>query len=277
MIVRRAVLALLLCSTVLSAQPSPSPTRSYLGFDRNDYPGDENLSSLRKTFSFAGYWLNNPPGENSNSWAGKRKLLREAGFGFVVLYNGKTYAQLRKNAARIGQLDGQLAAKYAAHEGFPRLTIIFLDQEEGGRLLAEQRAYLHAWVDAVDAAGFSAGVYCSGVPFRESSDAVVITAEDIRRNAGKRKIIYWVSNDACPPSPGCVSQNPPPPARSGVAFVDVWQYAQSPRRKEMTAGCAQTYSSDGECYAAGMAKQLQLHVDLSSATSADPSHGRGER
>ncbi|HEX6465839.1 MAG TPA: hypothetical protein VFZ99_00960, partial [Terriglobales bacterium] len=43
---------------------------AYLGFDRNLYPGDENLALLRKTFSFTGYWLNNPPGEQSNTWLG---------------------------------------------------------------------------------------------------------------------------------------------------------------------------------------------------------------
>ncbi len=36
---------------------------SYLGFDRNDYPGDGNLPALRKSFAFTGFWLNNPPGE----------------------------------------------------------------------------------------------------------------------------------------------------------------------------------------------------------------------
>lgn len=276
MIVRSGVLALFLCSTLLSAQAPPNRTRSYLGFDRNDYPGDQNLAALRKTFSFTGYWLNNPPGGSANSWAGKRKQLRDAGFGFLVLFNGKAYAQLQKGAAKIGQKDGQLAARTAVQEGFPRGTVIFLDQEEGGRLLPEQRAYLHAWIDAVTAAGLSAGVYCSGVPFKESGNTIVITAEDIRKNAGNRKITYWVSNDACPPSPGCVSSRPPSPAESGLGFADVWQFAQSPRRKEMTSACTTTYSADGECYVPGVAKQLQLHVDLNSATSTDPSHGRGD-
>ena len=44
--------------------------QTYLGFDRNDYPGDANLKSLRQTFSYTGYWLNNPPGEKTNTWAG---------------------------------------------------------------------------------------------------------------------------------------------------------------------------------------------------------------
>src|SRR5580704_6518398 len=58
----------------------------YLGFDRNTYPGDAALVTLRKTFSFTGYWLNNPPGETSNSWRGKREILNSNGFGFLLLF-----------------------------------------------------------------------------------------------------------------------------------------------------------------------------------------------
>jgi Domain of unknown function (DUF1906) len=275
---RRALLLLLLAFSAAAAQSPRSSTRFFLGFDRNGYPGDQNLAALHKTFSFAGYWLNNPPGENANSWVGKRTRLREAGFGFLVLFNGKSYAQIRNtDVAAIGRNDGQIAASAATREGFPPGTIIFLDQEEGGRLLPQQRAYLHAWVDAINARGFSAGVYCSGVPFEEGAGTVIVTADDIRRNAGNRKITYWVSNDVCPPSPGCVALNAPDPARSGTDFVDVWQFAQSPRRKEMTSSCAKTYNADGECYAPGIPLKLQLHVDLNSATSADPSRGRGAR
>ena len=67
---------------------------SVVGFDRNQYPGDENLRCLRATFSYAGYWLNNPPGANANTWVGKRSKLEAAGFGFVVLFNGRLYREL---------------------------------------------------------------------------------------------------------------------------------------------------------------------------------------
>jgi len=71
------------------AQAKSSPgAPAYLGFDRNDYPGDENLELLRQTFSYAGFWLNRPPGEEANPWAGKRRALESAGFGFLVLFNG---------------------------------------------------------------------------------------------------------------------------------------------------------------------------------------------
>jgi hypothetical protein len=253
--------------TTAGGHPSPA---AYLGFDRNDYPGDESLAALRQTFHFTGYWLNNPPGSNSNSWRGKRALLQSYDFGFLVLFNGRLYRQLKgpADATALGNLDGHAAAAAARGEGFPAGTIIFLDQEEGGRLLPEQRAYLHAWADGVKSAGYRAGVYCSGIPFRESRKVTVITAEDIRENADGREIVYWVANDGCPPSPGCAVK-PPPPNASGVAFASVWQFSQSPRRTDFARGCS-NYNRDGNCYAPG----TSIFVDFDSADSPDPSHGR---
>lgn len=264
---------------VLSALPllgQTNPSASYLGFDRNDYPGDANLPILRKTFTYTGYWLNNPPGATNNSWKGKRPILQKAGFGFLVLFNGRTYAQIKStgNAITLGNSDGSAAASAAGSQGFPARTVVFLDQEEGGRMLPEQRAYLHAWIDTVTAAGFRAGVYCSGIAASEGGGVSVITAEDIRKNAGPRKLIYWVANDVCPPSPGCkIPAKPPLPSQSGVEFADIWQYAQSPKRPEFAATC-RNYSADGNCYPPGVARALGLHVDLNTASSADPSHGR---
>jgi hypothetical protein len=259
-------------SVYSSAQPA-FPQASYLGFDRNDYPGDDGLHSLRQTFSFAGYWLNNPPGEESNNWVGKRQTLDSAGFGFLLLFNGRLYAELKSvaSARNLGSADGRLAAAAASHEGFPAGTVIFLDQEQGGRMLPEQKAYIYAWVDAVTASGHRAGIYCSGIAAKD--DQNIVTANDIHQNAGGRDIIYFVTNDQCPPSPGCVfPKRPIPSASSGIRFADVWQFAQSPRRAEYTAKCSLTYASDGNCYAPGIVERL--HVDLDTATSADPSKGR---
>jgi len=265
------VLVVFLVSALAHGQDSSS---SYLGFDRNEYPGDANLETLHRTFSYAGYWLNNPPGESSNSWAGHRAAVESAGFGFLVLFNGRLYAQLKTvaNAKRLGQSDAQAAASAAKREGFPRTTIIFLDQEQGGRMLPEQRAYIFAWVDAVIAVGFRAGIYCSGMPAPDGSN--VVTAEDIRQSAGSRSITYWAINDACPPAPGCTfPQRPPGPTQSGVQFAEVWQFAQSPQRKDVAGRCT-NYSRDGECYPPGVSAAQKLHVDISTATSIDPSQGR---
>jgi hypothetical protein len=268
---RRAVATavLIFCCATLRAQSA-----SYLGFDRNDYPGDANLKTLHQTFSYTGYWLNHPPGATSNSWAGHRAAVESAGFGFLVLFNGRLYAQLKTvaNATRLGQSDARSAAAAARREGFPRATIIFLDQEQGGRMLPEQKAYIYAWVDGITAAGFRAGIYCSGIP--AADDGNVVTAEDIQRSAGARAIVYWAINDGCPPAPGCAFPQPPPsPAESGVSFAEVWQFAQSPQRKDVAGRCT-NYSRDGNCYPPGIDAAQGLHIDVNTATSADPSHGR---
>jgi hypothetical protein len=204
---------------------------AYLGFDRNEYPGDTSLKLLRGKFSFAGFWLNTPPGASGNSWAGKRPVVQRLGFGFLVVFNGRTFGRVKTagDAVKLGASDGATAVSSARHEGFPPRTIIFLDQEEGGRLLPEQRDYLYAWADAVQSAGFRPGVYCSGIAVKEGSGATVITAEDIQQNANGRQLEYWVTNDSCPPSPGCaLPDKPPNPSASGVPFADAWQFAQPP-------------------------------------------------
>jgi len=274
-----ACLALLALTPFLQAQQASSAHKNYIGFDLNLYPGDNVLPALRKDFSFAGYWLNAPPGEDANTWQGKRDTLLRAGFGFLVLFNGRLDAQIVKaqkahtSPESLGRSDATAAIAAAEREHFPAHTIIFLDQEEGGRLLDEQAAYLFAWTEAVAHSGYLPGVYASGQPVSEGHGHTITTAEDIREHVAHdhlHPIALFVYQDACPPSNGC-TLHPPPLEHSGTPGALVWQYAQSPRRKSSTRACARTYSRDGNCYAPGTAKLL---LDMSVAASADPSHGR---
>jgi hypothetical protein len=250
-----------------------SAQKTYPGFDRNEYPGDAALPALRQTFSFAGYWLNNPPGGNANSWTSKRDVVKKAGLGFLLLFNGRLDAELRKaaSAAELGRSDADAAVAAARREGFPSGSLIFLDQEEGGRMLPEQKAYIYAWVDGVHGAGHRAGSYCSGMGAPEGN-ASVVTADDIHDNSAGRKIEYWVSNDSCPPSPGCSYSQVSPPSVSGTRFASVWQYAQSPGRRDFARGCS-NYAADGNCYPPNLLRE-KIFVDLDSAESPDPSLGR---
>jgi len=251
---------------------------AYLGFDLNTYPGDDALSILRKTFSFAGYWLSPPPGAKRNTWVGKRQLLLSQRFGFLLLYRGPQTRELKSSSQARGRAaaDAANAAATAKREGFPSHAIIFLDIEEGGRLPAKYHAYLRAWVDALARAGYRAGVYCSGMPVNEGNGVTIVTSDDIRNTIGKRVLTYFVYNDTCPPSPGCVvPHSPAPPSDSGIPYAAVWQFAQSPRRKEFTARCASTYHPDGNCYAAGDTVHSWF-LDLDSATTPDPSNARDE-
>ena len=250
---------------------------TYLGFDRNDYPGDAAIASLRSEFSFAGYWLNAPPGETASSWLGKRALIQSDGFGFLVLFNGRLDKQLKSvpHATALGKSDADSATAAALREGFPKGAVIFLDQEEGGRLLPEQNAYLLAWVDELAAQGFRPGIYCSGIPAPDGPGKFIITAEDIKQHEGTRNIAFFVYNDACPPSPGCATAgNAPSPSASGVAFASVWQFSQSPMRPQYAKACRSTYANDGFCYPSGQSAANSVYVDMDSALSSDPSGAR---
>jgi len=287
---------MLLASAVAGKAQHPSPSHSYLGFDRNEYPGDAALPALHKSFHYTSYWLNNPPGAQQNSWAGKRALLKQSGFGFLVLFNGRAYKELKgADAVALGIADGKAAVAAAVREGFPKNVIIFLDQEEGGRLLQEQSDYILAWADAVRAGGARAGIYCSGIEVVDSSgptstarDIVVLeslirTCRDMppgseicigSKNEPQERLRLWIADDQCPPSPGCTPQLPLLDAINSVELaghVVVWQYAQSPRRAQFSAHCPANQAPDGNCYAPGLAPSANTFVDLNTADSPDPS------
>jgi hypothetical protein len=284
------LLGALAASTLASGQQAASgkklgPTAgsddiAHLGFDRNNYPGDAALLVLRRHFSFVGYWLTNPPGERTNSWLGKREILLKQGFGFLVLANGREDAEIlkamkaaAKSAEAIGQRDAADAVSAARREHFPSRTILFLDQEEGGRLLPEQAGYLQGWTEAVARSDYRPGAYVSGQPVNEGPGQTITTAEDIRAQMASKRLhalTLWVYQDACPPSNGCTLR-PPRLGASGTPDAAVWQYAQSPRRKEITGACAKTYAADGNCY---LPELPGMDLDLSVARSSDPSHGR---
>jgi len=250
---------------------SPQP-KSFLGFDRNDYPGDDAMKFLRKDFSFTSYWLSNPPQTKTNSWSGKREFLHSLGYGFLPLFNGPTSGELRDEPYTLKRIadDVQSAAAAARREGFPAGSVIFLDIEEGGRLPSTYATYLKHWISDLAKQGFRAGVYCSGIPIDEGEGLKLITADFIRDQTKSTELIFWVFNDSCPPSPGCATpQSLPSPSKSGVAYAQVWQFVRSPRDKETARHC-HGYARDGNCYAA-IDTAHKFNLDLNVATSADPS------
>lgn len=267
--------ALAIAVQPLAAQNNPS---QHLGFDRNLYPGDASLPALRKQFAFTGYWLNNPPGETTNTWLGKRDILLKNNFGFLVLFNGREDAQILRVQRRgtkpeaLGKQDAAKAIAAAQREHFPTGTILFLDQEEGGRLLDEQSSYLLAWTETVAASPYKPGVYLSGQPVDDGPGQTISTAQHVRQLVAEKHlhpIAFFVYQDSCPPSNGC-TLTPPPLSAAGTPDIAIWQYAQSPRRPDITKACAKTYAADGNCYAPGS----RIYLDMNTATSDDPSHGR---
>jgi hypothetical protein len=255
-----------------SLKATEADDAAYLGFDRNDYPGDDALPVLRKSFVFAGYWLSPPLGTKSNSWTGKRLAMHAQGFGFLLLYQGRTAGQLpdTKTSIEAGETDARAAADAARREGFPEGSVIFLDVEEGGRFLAAYHAYLRSWAQSLQKEKFRPGIYCSGITVDEAGGATVISADDIRAHIGISDVVYWVFNDSCPPAPGCGNPaTPPAPSASGVKYAEVWQYVRSPRDKKIARHCT-GYAGDGNCYAPVDTKH-QWILDLNVSRTANPS------
>jgi hypothetical protein len=279
-------LALLLAPPSIAIAQSASNARNYVGFDANVYPGDALLPTLRKQFAFVGYWLTSPPDSTTKPWIGKREILLRNGFGFLVVANGRHDKEILKSqksgtaAAALGRQDAAAAVAAARREGFPPHTILFLDQEDGGRMLPEQADYLLAWTEAVATSGYRPGVYASGIAANDGKGPdgkpVTITAiQDIRQRVAAQhlhSIAFWVYQGACPPAPGCVvpSANPPSPDLSGTIDATAWQFALSPHNNS-TQACGATYSRDGQCYVPGIPN---VALDLSVSRSHDPSHGR---
>jgi Domain of unknown function (DUF1906) len=252
-----------------STRAAQTEQKFYLGFDRNEYPGDAALPVLRKSFSFSGYWLTSPPNTLQNTWTGKRETLKALGFGFLLLSKGRSASTTQLDTAENGIADAREAARNADREGFVKDSIIFLDIEEGGRLPPQFHTYLRSWVDELTRLGFRPGVYCSGMQVNDGNGRTIVTSDDIRSNVGKRDIVFWVVNDTCPPSPGCTSKDLAGPKKSGVEYAVVWQFVRSPRSKETALACA-GYANDENCYAA-LDTAHRWHLDLDVATSDNPS------
>lgn len=264
------VAGLLLAVPMCRAQDGPL----YVGGDQNLYPGDPQLPLLRKSLAYVGYWLNNPPGETVNQWKGKRAILVHNGFGFLILFNGHLDKDFRRlDPAATGRSDAAKAIASAADEGFPAHAIIFLDIEEGGRMLPRTAKYVAAWVDGLRNSNYRPGAYGAGIETKDDPGVMISTADDIHNQFPD--VALWLANDQCPPAPGCtVATGGLHMAQSGRADALVWQYSQTPRRPELTRSCAATYARDGSCYVPGSPKGDKSSLDLDLSTSPDPSAGR---
>jgi hypothetical protein len=120
-------------------------------------------------------------------------------------------------------------------------------------------------------------VYCSGIDVPEGSGKIN-TAENIEqlllKPSSTSRIAFWVANDQCPPAPGCTRTSLPPSSAAHLndpKRIEVWQYAQSPRRAQFSANCPRNAAVDGNCYAPGLPQNSAIFIDLDVANSPDPS------
>jgi len=220
---------------------------AYPGFDSDVFPGPATLAWLKANTNlvWCGYYLAPAPNHHDRSWMGQRAALTAAGWGLAPTYLGQ---QLSLSGSHImtaaqGTIDGDEAAAFMRSEGFAQGSFVYLDLEDGPPFAGSRTDYVAAWVAAVEAAQFGAGVYCSHAFAAE----VQATQPNIRVWA------YRVPIDTVHPFPGT---NFPDSAPAGCGYTGafMWQLGQN---------CQITL---------GVTPPGQLVVDLSTSVSPDPSH-----
>jgi len=131
---------------------------------------------------------------------------------------------------------------------------------------------LKLWASGLSRLGFRAGIYCCSIPIDEDEGLTLNTSDFIRPQIEPEELVYWVYNDACAPSPGCVvPQNPPPPSKSGIPYAQIWQFVRSPRDRKTAIHCP-GYARNGNCHAPGDTAHAWF-LDMNTSSSADPSSG----
>lgn len=220
---------------------------SFAGFDRSDYPGAAAMDWLHAhtNLSWCGFYLAPAPSHQGMSWMTAPAEAFD-GWGRAAIYVGQetTGPGNRNVTAAQGAIDGAQAVYLmgVAAAPFPAGSCVYLDLENGPPMSTMQREYVTAWVDAVAAAGFLPGVYCSFL------FAAQVAA--LRPNA--RIWAFHVRTVSPHHVAGTTFPNPDP-ATSGFAGASVWQL------------------DDEAIIPCGVAPGGVLTVDLNSANSADPS------
>ena len=217
----------------------------FAGFDSADFPGADVMAWLKANTNlvWCGYYLAPAPSHRSTSWMGQRAALQSAGWGVAPVYVGQ---QLKGPGSHVvtgaqGAIDGADAANLLAGEGFPAGSCVYLDLEDGPPFNPPRTDYVAAWVDAVAAAGFLPGVYCShgfAANVRALRPAIRIWA-------------YKVPITAQHPVPG-TSFPESDPSGCGYPGAHIWQLDQN---GVITVAAAQSGS---------------LEVDLDTALTANP-------
>ena len=156
-----------------------------LGFDTHTFPGEKTMRAWKNAknapYSWVGYYLPAPCHRDA-SWAGKRQLLTDMGWGMAVVYVGQqTWGRKPRSLApaRIASLiksgttcnadlislerglaDGRDAIDVTQKEGFAPRSIVFLDIERMEKMPDVMRIYYRAWARTLLADGrYRPGVY----------------------------------------------------------------------------------------------------------------------
>ena len=221
------------------------------GFDRSYFPGLPVMTWLiaNTNLRVCAPYLAPAPDHGERSWMGHRQELLDMGWRLYPVYVGR---QVCDNAGRLiinpsvnaaqGAGDGADACRLMAGEGYAKGSTVFLDIENGLPLGTAQREYVASWIDAVGAAGYTPGVYCS---FQMAAQIAAL-------RPSVKIWVFHVKTTRPHRVPGTIFPTPDP-ATSGYPSAVMWQ-----RDDEAEISCPAALGG-------------LLTVDLNVADSADPS------
>lgn len=147
------------------ATPTSAVGPHFPGFDTGSFPG-ENV--MRKWFGhpfvFTGFYLEAPchNSDRFTPYAGHRQLLKDIGWGFVILYVGRQAAGCGsdKLTRDQGLIDAADAIGKTRSEGFPQAATIFLDVERMEVTSSKMVNYMRGWIAGLlQDKSFKPGVY----------------------------------------------------------------------------------------------------------------------
>jgi hypothetical protein len=192
----------------------------FAGFDSSSFPGLATMAKLKQhtNLRWCGFYLAPAPSHASTAWMGQKTGLDAQGWGVAPLYVGQQVIPpgSQQPSQAQGQIDGADAVGLMKSAGFAVGRFVYLDIENGAPLTAAQHLYTAAWVDAVTAAGYGAGVYCS--------HTIAGDVHSLRPNA--RIWAFRVSTTKPHVVPGINFPDPHPAQGSGFTGSYAWQLAQ---------------------------------------------------
>ena len=217
---------------------------AYAGFDRSDAPTPAQLDWLQahSNAKWLGGYLPSPS-HGARTWCGLWQGLRAKGWGLAPVYVGRQVMGPGSHdvTAANGAIDGADAAAQMATEGFAPGSFVYLDHESPSQAFITS-GYTAAWIDAVQAAGFGAGVYGSFLQGQQFA-------------ALRPNVRVWVYHVPTVARTNFPTDDFPEldPATSGFAGAFAWQLR------------------DNIAIPDAAAPGGQIVVDLDSAISPDPS------
>lgn len=240
---------------VVPATGNAGPDVGFAGIDKDRYPGDQVMASLKRNtnLKWTGFYLTPAPSQGHTlGWMGKHGFLRDLGWGIAPIYVGRQVKSIpdsdHRMSAANGTIDGVRAARLASSTGING-TVIYLDFEHGLPLEQDRkqptvvRDYYAAWADSLRNEGFRPGVYCN------SNLATGLAA------AVPDGVVWAVNFSKFPRK---LFQNPfpaPDPVQSGSTDASVWQ---------LKGNITIEYDDIG-------GGKKRAFVDLNTSDSADPS------